>query len=262
METQPSQDTPVLRMEQVSFGSMLDARALVAEEVNWTVRRGDYWVIAGLQGAGKTDLLALAGGLMAPRGGQYFLFGESMPIFEDRRLKVRLRLGLVFDSGQLLGRLTIRENIGLPLRYHFNKTEAEVAGEVNRWLDAMDIAPFAGELPGTVGRAWQKRAALARALVLKPEALLIDNPLGGLDLRHTNWWLTFLDRLQRGHELLDNRPVTLVVTSAELRPWKGRARQFALLSGRRLRVLGDWSQTVAAREELLREILTEQTQTG
>ena len=262
MESNATSEPPVLRMEHVSFGSMLDARALVAEDVNWTVQRGDYWVVAGFQGAGKSDLLALAGGLMAPRNGEYYLLGEQMPIFEDRRLKERLRLGLVFDSGQLLGRQTIRENIGLPIRYHFNKSEAEVEEEVKRWFDAMDLTPFASQLPGSISRSWQKRAALARALTLKPEVLLIDNPLGGLDARHTNWWLTFLDRLQQGHELVDKRPITLVVTSAELRPWKGRARQFALLSGKHLRVLGDWAQMVAAREEMLREMLTEQTQTG
>lgn len=255
-------DLPALQMTGVTVVSMQDPRVVVAEEINWTVNTGDYWVIAGFQGSGKSDFLMLAGGLMAPRCGEYRFFGEPMPIFEDARVRERLRLGLVFDSGQLLSRLTIRENVALPLQYHRNRTEPEVDGEVGRILEAMELTTCAENLPGTLARSLQKRAALARALVLKPEVLLVDNPLGGMDLRHTTWWLGLLEQLSRGHPLLDGRPVTLILTSADLLPWKGRARQFALLSAKRLRVLGDWAQMEAAQGELLREMLTEQTQTG
>ncbi len=260
MENPPaSSDLPALEMEGVTVVSLQDPRVVVAEEVNWTVNRGDCWVIAGFQGSGKSDFLMLAGGLMAPKAGEYRFFGERMPIFEDSRVKERLRLGLVFDNGQLLSRNTIRENVALPLQYHHNVREQEVDGEVMRILEAMDLTAFADNLPGALARSVQKRAGLARALALKPEVLLVDNPLGGLDLRHTGWWLTFLDELSRGHVLLDNRPVTLIVTSADLLPWKSGPRRFALLSNKRLRVLGDWAQVEAAQEELLREMLTEQT---
>ena len=90
----------------------------------------------------------------------------------------------------------------------------------------------------------------------------MDNPLAGLDLRHTNWWLSFLDQLSKGHPILRGRPMTLVVTTADLRPWKGRARQFAILKNQRLLVLGAWAQLQAASEEMLHELLTEGTQTG
>jgi len=185
-----------------------------------------------------------------------------MPIFEDARLRERLRLGLVFENARLLGRLTVRENVALPLQYHRNLAERQVDGEVMRILEALDLSPIADSLPGTLARGLQKRAALARALALKPEVLLVDNPLGGLDVRHANWWLGFLDQLSRGHALLDSRPITLVVASADLISWKGRARQFALLGDRRLRILGGWEQLEAANEDLLREMLTGQTQTG
>ena len=59
----------------------------MAEGINWTVNAGDYWVVAGLHGSGKSDFLMLTGGLMAPRRGQYRFFGEEMPIFEEARLK-------------------------------------------------------------------------------------------------------------------------------------------------------------------------------
>src|SRR5437016_9236274 len=114
------QTEPVIEMQEVALGSMRDQTVLVAEEINWTVVAGDYWVVAGLQGSGKSDFLMMTGGLMPPLSGTYRLFGEEMPIFEDARLKKRLRLGLAFETGQLFNQLTVAENIALPLRYHEN----------------------------------------------------------------------------------------------------------------------------------------------
>src|SRR5512146_2133872 len=106
---------PAIEMTGVALGAMRAPERMVAEGINWTVRVGDYWVVAGLQGSGKSDFLMLAGGVMAPLRGRYLFFGEEMPIFEEARLKQRLRLGLVFDSGQMLNDLTVAENVALPL---------------------------------------------------------------------------------------------------------------------------------------------------
>jgi len=256
-----SAGVPALEMTGVAVGSMRDPDTLVAEEINWTVNPGDYWLVAGLHGSGKSDFLMLAGGLMAPRRGQYRFFGEEMPIFEEARLKQRLRLGLVFDGGQLFNQLTIADNIALPLRYHRNLSRAGAAAAVGELLECTELIPWAEYAPGALGRSWQKRAGLARALALKPEVLLVDNPLAGLDPRHVHWWLDFLDQLSQGHSLMEGRPVTLVVTAADFRPWKGRARQFAVLGNRGFIVLGAWAQLEAASEELVQELLTERTRT-
>jgi len=250
------QPAPVIEMRNVAVGAMRDQNTVVAEEVNWTVAAGDYWVVGGLQGAGKTDFLMMTGGLMPPAQGAYRLFGEEMPIFEDARLKERLRLGLVFDSGQLFNHLTVSENVALPLRYHQNLAKEEAEPEVQKILEALELGPWADSTPGAIGRNWQKRAGLARALALKPEVLLLDSPLTGLDLRDTTWWLGLLEQLSRGHPLLQGRPLTLILTAADLRPWKGRARHFAVLKDKRFVVLGTWEKLEAASRELVQELLT------
>ncbi len=255
MEPAPDQNDAVIRMEEVKLGSMQDPDAVVAEAINWKVQPGDFWVIAGLQGSGKSDFLMMTGGVMAPLAGTYLLFGEPMPIFDEPRLKHRLRLGLVFDGGQLLNHLTVAENVALPLRYHSNLSAADARAEVMRLLETMELTPWADSTPGTLGRNWQKREGLARALMLKPELLLVDNPLGGLDLRHASWWLTFLGELSRGHSLLENRPLTLAVSTAELRPWRSQGRQFAVLRDRKFVVLGGWDQVSAAHLDLVEELL-------
>lgn len=256
MDDAPAQPTtPVLRMEEVAVGSMQDLGVVVAEDINWTVQPGDYWVIGGLQGSGKSDFLMMTGSLMAPIRGQYWLFGEPMPIFDEARLKTRLRLGLVFESGQLFNHLTVRENIALPVRYHQNLGKVEAEPVIQPWLEALELAPWADSTPGAIGRHWQKRVGLARALVLRPEILLVDNPLGGLDLRHMIWWLDFLQQLAQGHSLLDHRPLTLVVTAANLQAWRRRGRQFAILRERRFSVLGAWEKFEAGDSKLIEELL-------
>ena len=232
---------PVIEMRGVTVGALRDPEAVVAAEVNWTVAAGDFWVIAGLQGAGKSDFLMTTAGLLPARTGDHRLFGEPMPIFEEHRLATRLRLGLVFDGGQLLNHLTVAENVALPLRYHRNLAHEEIELAVRAMLEATGLLPWASNTPGTLPRPWRKRAGLARALMLKPEVLLVDGPLGGLDLRHADWWLGFLDQLAHGQALLDGRSVTLVVTADAFLPWRNHARQFAVLAGQRFSVLSDWA---------------------
>jgi ABC-type transporter Mla maintaining outer membrane lipid asymmetry ATPase subunit MlaF len=229
-------------MKEVAVGSLHDLSVTILQNINWSVQPGDYWVIAGLQGSGKTDFLLMTAGLTGPLAGQYWLFGQEMPIFDEARLATRLRLGLVFDGGQLFNHLTVRENVALPLRYHRDLTAAAAAAQVQGWLELMELGPWADSTPGAIGRNWQKRVALARALILEPEVLLVDNPLGGLDPRHANWWLGFLGQLSAGHPQVGGRPVTLVATTVDSRPWRDRARQLAVLRDKRLVALAEWSE--------------------
>jgi ABC-type transporter Mla maintaining outer membrane lipid asymmetry ATPase subunit MlaF len=252
---------PAIEMTDVAVSTLRDPDTLVVEGINWTVNAGDYWVVAGLQGTGKSDFLMLTGSLMPPRRGRYRFFGEEMPIFEASRLKERLRLGLVFDGGQLFNHLTVAENVALPLRYHHNLSRTEGAAAVSKLLEWTELTPWAESTPGALGRNWQKRAGLARALALRPEVLLVDNPLAGLDPRHVHWWLGFLDQVSKGHPLTDGRPVTLVITAADFHPWKGHARQFAVLGNHGFAALDPWGQLSAESKELVRELLTEGTQT-
>ena len=251
----PNPATPAIEMRGVAVSSMKDPGVTVAEEVNWSVAPGEFWVVAGPQRSGKSDFLMLAGGLMAPASGRYWLFGGEMPIFEDARLPERLRLGFVFDGGQLFNHMTIAENVALPLRYHHNLTSAEAEPQVRAMLELTELAPLADITPGSVARNWQKRAGLARALALKPDVLLLDNPLGGLDARHTLWWLNFLGQLSRGHSLTEGRPTTLVVTTDDLRPWKSSSRRFALLKDKRFAALGAWPDLERATDPAVRELL-------
>src|SRR5689334_22174275 len=102
---------PALEMRDVTVTSLKDSAKVVVEGVNWTVATGDFWAVAGLMRSGKSDLMALAAGVMRPTRGTYRLFGKELIAgFEQEQLELRLRIGLVFDGGQLLHQLTLAEN--------------------------------------------------------------------------------------------------------------------------------------------------------
>ncbi|HUR45180.1 MAG TPA: ATP-binding cassette domain-containing protein, partial [Candidatus Saccharimonadales bacterium] len=105
----------------------------------------------------------------------------------------------------------------------------EVILRVEALLEFVDMRDRGAALPMALSRNWQQRVGLARALVLKPDILLFDTPLTGLDPRDAGWWLDIIDDLAKGHPLLDNHPATVVATADDLRPWRPRARQFGLL---------------------------------
>ena len=122
-------------------------------------------------------------------------------------------------------------------------------------LEMLELTSFRNSTPANLAVTWRQRAALARALVLKPELLLLDSPLSGLGPRHRQWLLQFLDQLWRGHEWFGGRPMTLVVATDDLRPWRDGSRKFALLSERKFFPLGHWRATESPENAELRELL-------
>ena len=231
-----------------------DAETSALTGVNWSVRPGDFWIVGETEGTRKSDLLFMLAGLTKPLGGQYILFGEDMAQhFGDESLPYRVRVGMVFDDARLLSHLTIAENIALPARYHQNLHVDESAGWVEALLRTTGVMDFASNTPSLISQQWRRRAALARALALRPEVLFVENPLRGLDARHAVWWISFLKRLWRGHDLMSGRPVTIVATSNEFRPWRNSGAQFASVQDGKFSVSGaeapDDDAPIVQREE-------------
>lgn len=95
-------------------------------------------------------------------------------------------------------------------------------------------------------------------MILKPEVLLLDNPQAGLTARHLQWWLRFLEQLSRGHEWFGGRPMTLVVTSDDLRPWQGGRRKYAVLRDKKFIPLGGWNEVEINDDPVVKELLVVQ----
>jgi phospholipid/cholesterol/gamma-HCH transport system ATP-binding protein len=246
----------VIEMNAAAIGTLRDASHVVVADVNWTVRAGEFWVVAGQQQSGKSDLLLHAAGLMTPARGSCRVFGCETKNLGEAQIAERLRVGFVFAGGKLFNQLTVAENVALPLRYQKDfLSETEAAGEVAALLELLELTPFADAPPASLAAGWRLRAALARALVLRPELLLLDQPLAGLAARPRQWLLPFLDRLWRGHEFFGNRPMTIVATTDDLHPWPHAERKFAVLDGKTFSIIGAWNEVKSAEHRAVKELL-------
>ncbi len=157
--------------------------AVVHEDVNFTVRRGEIFALAGGSGCGKSTLLREVLQLERPVSGSIRLFGrEVLEMGEDEGSALRRRLGVMFERGALFSALTVRENVGLPLHEH-----TALSGGLIDEIAAVKIAlvglpaSAGAKYPAELSGGMRKRAALARAIALDPELLFLDEPTAGLD---------------------------------------------------------------------------------
>lgn len=250
--------TPAIEFCGVTVtGAELRSSVTMVENVNWSVCPGEYWVVGGAPGTGKSDLLSTAAALQKPGRGTHLLFGNDLSrLPESDQLKHRLRVGLVFQAGgRLFSQLTVAENLALPVCYHGNLALEDAQPLVSKVLELTGLSGFARRPAASLTRNLHERVALARALMLKPEVLLIDNPLVGLDPRQAFWWMDFLRKLSRGHEVSDGRPITLVVAADDLRPWREHATNFAVVHEKRWIEVGDRKALDASQAPEVRELL-------
>lgn len=186
--------------------------------------RGKISVILGGSGSGKTTVLRLIGGLVHPQGGRILVAGEDISrLSESQMYDVRKKLGMMFQGGALLNSLTIFDNLAFPLREHSQLTEAEIRGEVQRQLAEVGLADVEDLLPGQLSGGMIKRAALARAIITKPEILLCDEPFSGLDPISVKRIEALLNRIN--HQL----HITMLVSSHHIPSTMRMADQVVLL---------------------------------
>jgi phospholipid/cholesterol/gamma-HCH transport system ATP-binding protein len=144
--------------------------------------RGKITIILGGSGSGKTTVLRLIGGLVQARRGRIIVAGQDITGLSETEMDaVREKLGMMFQGGALLDSLTVFDNLAFPLREHTSLSEVQIADEVHQQLAAVGLSKVDDLLPGQLSGGMIKRAALARAIITKPEILLCDEPFSGLD---------------------------------------------------------------------------------
>jgi putative ABC transport system ATP-binding protein len=175
-----------------------DRMLTILDHVDLRIAPGEFVAVLGPSGSGKSTLLALMAGLDRPTEGEVILDGEAIHAMSEDRLALlrRRRVGFVFQSFQLLGNLTARENILLPMEL-LNRKDA--GARAVRLLDTVGLADRGHHYPSQLSGGEQQRVALARAFASEPSILLADEPTGNLDSATGDKVLQVLRNLQREH---------------------------------------------------------------
>ena len=182
----------------------------VLDAVCGEVARGEFLVVLGRSGSGKSTFLNLLGGLDRPSAGTVHFDGDSLFDLPDdalTRLR-RRRIGVVFQAYNLIPTLTVAENVALPLELNGRAD----AVRVEAWLERVGLAGFGPASPDSLSGGEQQRVGLARALVHEPDLILADEPTGNLDLENAREVVDLLDDLCRA----DGRTLVMVTHSREV----------------------------------------------
>jgi phospholipid/cholesterol/gamma-HCH transport system ATP-binding protein len=155
---------------------------IVVEDLNLQIPRGQTTVLLGPSGTGKSTLLRIATGLMRPDSGSVVVLGEDvLSLARGGLLKLRRRIGMLFQENALFGSLTVEENVAFPLRRVGKVAHKEAIERAANLLDVVGLPGVGKRLPDALSGGQKKRVALARALALEPELVLFDEPTSGLD---------------------------------------------------------------------------------
>jgi phospholipid/cholesterol/gamma-HCH transport system ATP-binding protein len=224
----------------------------ILDDVSFHAREGDTIVVVGESGTGKSTILKLLLRLLVPDQGKVTIDGEDITHLNfDDALKVRQKMGMVFQGAALFDSMTVYENVAYPLREHTTLGEDEIEARVREKLQFVDLEPerVMEQMPAELSGGMKKRVGIARGLANNPEIMLYDEPTSGLDPLTTATITYLIIKLQR--EL----GVTSVVVSHDIRSAFRMASKIALLANRRIGFFGTPEEMTGSDDPYIREFL-------
>ncbi|HET6724903.1 MAG TPA: ABC transporter ATP-binding protein [Gammaproteobacteria bacterium] len=177
-------DTQLIKIDQLSKVYATDeVETYALNGISFNIERGEYVAILGPSGCGKTSLMSILGLLSTPSGGNYLLNGTAVEDLDNAdRAHIRNKeIGFIFQTFNLIGDLSVYENVELPLVYRGGIDKDERRRRVNGVLERVGMAHRVNHYPSQLSGGQQQRVAVARALVGEPSILLADEPTGNLD---------------------------------------------------------------------------------
>jgi len=224
----------------------------VLEDVSFSVKGQETVVVVGESGSGKSTILKLLLRLLVPDSGRVYIDGEDItPLSFDKALKVRQKMGMVFQGAALFDSMTVYENIAYPLREHTDMSEDEIEQRVREKLSFVDLEvdKVIDQMPGELSGGMKKRVGIARGMANNAKIMLYDEPTSGLDPLTTATILALILKLQR--EL----GTTSVVVSHDIRSSFRIGSKIALLADRRIKFFGTPEEMSGSDDKYIRDFL-------
>ena len=222
----------------------------VLRDVSLSVSRGETICIVGRSGTGKSVTLKLIIALLKPDSGHVWIDGEDITRLEGQKLsRVRRKMGFLFQNAALFDFLTLYDNLALPLRRLTRKSDQEIDQIIDRVLRQVGLSGDRHKMPQELSGGMRKRAGLARALVLEPEILIVDEPSSGLD-RIT---ASEIDDLL----LEQKRRTTMIIVTHDVHGARRIADRFAVLDRGDLAAFGTAQELENHENQVVRKLVTE-----
>jgi len=218
----------------------------ILQDVSLDIQEGETIAIIGRSGSGKSVLMKHLIGLLTPDKGQVIVDGIDINDVPYKELReVRREFGVLFQGGALFDSMDAFENVAFPLRTFTNKSEKEVAEEVEKCLEVVSLPDVGPKKPAELSGGMQKRVALARAIALRPRYIIYDEPTSGLDPETSNT----IDELIKG--LADQLNVTSIVVTHDMHSVLSIADRAAFIHDTRLHWTGTIDDLHASDDEVL-----------
>jgi phospholipid/cholesterol/gamma-HCH transport system ATP-binding protein len=224
----------------------------ILEDVSFNAQAGETVTVLGESGTGKSTILKLLLRLLVPDRGKVYIEGEEITQLPfDEALKVRQKMGMVFQGAALFDSMTVYENVAYPLREHTTLGEDEIEARVREKLEFVDLEPdkVLEQLPSELSGGMKKRVGIARGMANNPKIMLYDEPTSGLDPLTTATITHLIIKLQR--EL----GVTSVVVTHDVRSAFRMASYIAILADRRIHFFGTPEEMAGSDDPYLRDFL-------
>jgi phospholipid/cholesterol/gamma-HCH transport system ATP-binding protein len=224
----------------------------ILQNVSFTAKEGETICVVGESGTGKSTILKLLLRLLVPDKGTVRIDDEDITnLTFDDALKVRQKMGMVFQGAALFDSMTVYENVAYPLREHTDLDEEAIEARVREKLTFVDLDPdkVMDQMPSELSGGMRKRVGVARGLANNPEIMLYDEPTSGLDPLTTATITYLILKLQR--EL----GVTSVVVSHDIRSAFRMASKIALLANKRIEFFGTPEEMTGSDDPYIREFL-------